>query len=171
VTSAPRDGPRQQPTALKVWGHLHHGFNSHQVSAICGTCFNGSCYNPGECFCNAGFHGIYCNYSTTVRTPSQNRGLGRCTFKNVTTSCTIADGIVRNGCPTGYTPVGAEACPDIEGYSRRICSKPCCDGWAGTDCQTRLWEFCGFHDLIFCRSCVRSRLPQWCVRRKQRVHM
>ncbi len=75
--------------------------------------------------------------------PAQNRGLGVCVYSNVTSSCTLADGIRRSDCPTGYAVVGVESCPDIEGFSRRICEKRCCDGWGGIDCRTREFSICG----------------------------
>jgi hypothetical protein len=113
--------------------------------AVCdGECVNGGCNNPGECFCNAGFHGLHCSTSMNA-VPAQNRGLGVCVYRNVTSSCTLADGIRRNDCPIGYAVVGVEPCPDIQGFSRRICEKRCCDGWGGNDCRKReafgLWSF------------------------------
>ena len=117
-------------------------FTFLMLSAVCGGCVNGGCNNPGECFCNAGFHGLNCSRPMNL-VPAQNRGLGVCVYRNVTSPCTLADGIPRSDCPTGYAVVGVEPCPDIEGFSRRICEKRCCDGWGGIDCRTREFSICG----------------------------
>ncbi len=66
-----------------------------------------------------------------------NIGLNVCSFNNVTTTCKIADGVLDSNCPSGYSLVVTQACPDIPGYDQNVCEKSCCDGWTGTTCATR----------------------------------
>ena len=103
------------------------------ISATCKAgCVNGGCNYPGECYCNPGYSGPTCASQTIAS------GINSCSFPNVTSPCNLANGQLLHDCPSGYSRITSEACPDIPGFDRNICGKTCCDGWTGTDCLTRL---------------------------------
>ncbi len=102
--------------------------------ATCRTgCVNGGCNYPGECYCNPGYSGPICASQTIAS------GINSCSFPNVTSPCNLANGQLLHDCPSGYSRITSEACPDIPGFDRNICGKTCCDGWTGADCSTRLF--------------------------------
>ena len=109
-------------------------------------CANGGCNFPGECYCNTGYSGPTCSSSTI------GSGIGTCVYPNVTSTCKLANGQLREDCPAGYTRLATEACPDIPGFDRNICGKTCCDGWTGPTCATRLPLLLNStnHDLMSC---------------------
>ena len=108
-------------------------FLRFSFAATCKTgCVNGGCNYPGECYCNPGYSGPTCASQTIAS------GINSCSFPNVTSPCNLANGQLLHDCPSGYSRIIAEACPDIPGFDRNICGKTCCDGWTGADCLTRL---------------------------------
>ena len=110
---------------------------AHMVSAICTSgCLYGSCFNPNQCYCNAGWSGPTCSVANGAA--SATIGLNKCTFPAITTTCKLANGQSRTDCPAGYTLAGNQPCADIPGYDVNVCTKTCCDGWTGAACTTRL---------------------------------
>ena len=125
--------PRFISRALNLKGLSHLEF-----IAICAIgCVNGGCYNPGECFCNAGYSGALCNVANNVNL-ALTRGVSACFFNNVTSTCKVANGTLRYDCPSGYSVLDTVACNDVPGFVTNVCGRVCCDGWSGDDCSIRL---------------------------------
>ena len=65
-------------------------FKTHLLlpAATCLSGCGGSCYLPGECYCNFGYSGPYCNISTPLsKKRNTYSGLGVCTFTDVNVLC------------------------------------------------------------------------------------
>ena len=111
---------------------LNQSAHTFLLAACQNGCLNGGCNFPGECYCNTGYSGPTCASDTIAS------GIATCVYPNVTSTCKVANGQLRDDCPAGYTRMATEACPDIPGYDRNICGKSCCDGWTGPTCTIRL---------------------------------
>jgi hypothetical protein len=117
---------------------VRSGSSDNFFVAICAVgCVNGECNNPGECYCNAGYSGPLCNVANNADL-SQTRGVRACVYSNVTSSCKVANGTLRNDCPVGYSVLDTVACNDVPGFVTNVCGRVCCDGWSGDDCFQRL---------------------------------
>ncbi len=118
---------------MSSFGLVFYFLRVVSFAATCKTgCVNGGCNYPGECYCNPGYSGPTCASNTIAS------GINSCSFSNVTSPCNLANGQLLHDCPSGYSRITSEACPDVPGFDRNICGKTCCDGWTGSECLTRL---------------------------------